>query len=146
MTAPEATLVAVDEVEELAVDGLRWLIGAARETSGGGLAWSGKPSDGELTPMLYSGTAGHVPALLEAWRHFGDDSYADAALRAGLGLADSSTASRTTPSTSAAPEWPSSCGPCTKNSGTRPRVPPPTARCTSCGRASTEPAGARCSS
>ncbi|WP_405995167.1 lanthionine synthetase LanC family protein [Streptomyces sp. NBC_00986] len=89
MTAPEATVVAVDEVEELAVDGLRWLIGAARETSGGGLAWSRKPSDDEPNPSLYSGTAGNVPVLLEAWRHFGDDSYADAALRAGLGLADS---------------------------------------------------------
>jgi len=88
MTAPEATVVAVDEVEELAVDGLRWLIGAGRETSGGGLAWSRKPSDDELTPMLYSGTAGSVPVLLEAWRHFGDDSYADAALRAGRSLAD----------------------------------------------------------
>ena len=88
MTAPEATVVAVDEAEELAVDGLRWLIGAARETSGGGLAWSRKPSDDELTPMLYSGTAGNVPVLLEAWRHFGDDSYADAALRAGRSLAD----------------------------------------------------------
>ena len=88
MTAPEATVVAVDEVEELAVDGLRWLIEAGRETSGGGLAWSRKPSDDELTPMLYSGTAGSVPVLLEAWRHFGDDSYADAALRAGRSLAD----------------------------------------------------------
>ncbi|WP_369187898.1 lanthionine synthetase LanC family protein [Streptomyces sp. R08] len=38
--------------------------------------------------MLYSGTAGNIPVLLEAWRHFGDDSYADAALRAGRGLAD----------------------------------------------------------
>lgn len=37
--------------------------------------------------MLYSGTAGNIPVLLEAWRHFGDDSYADAALRAGRGLA-----------------------------------------------------------
>ena len=89
MTAPEATVVAVDEVEELAVDGLRWLLGAARETSGGGLAWSRKPSDDEPNPSLYSGTAGNVPVLLEAWRHFGDDSYADAALRAGRGLADS---------------------------------------------------------
>ncbi|MEV6537691.1 lanthionine synthetase LanC family protein [Streptomyces sp. NPDC051665] len=89
MTAPEVTVVAVDEVEELAVDGLRWLIEAARETSGGGLAWSRKPSDDEPNPSLYSGTAGNVPVLLEAWRHFGDDSYADAALRAGLGLADS---------------------------------------------------------
>ncbi|MEU2051707.1 lanthionine synthetase LanC family protein [Streptomyces bungoensis] len=88
MTAPEATVVAVDEVEELAVDGLRWLTGAARETPGGGLAWTTRPSDGELNPTLYSGTAGNVPVLLEAWRHFGDDSYADAALRAARSLAD----------------------------------------------------------
>ncbi|MFF6987325.1 lanthionine synthetase LanC family protein [Streptomyces sp. NPDC010273] len=88
MTAPEATVVAVDEVERLATDGLRWLIGAARETPGGGLAWTTRPSDDELNPMLYSGTAGNIPVLLEAWRHFGDDSYADAALRAGRGLAD----------------------------------------------------------
>src|SRR5687768_16542792 len=32
--------------------------------------------------MLYNGTAGVVPVLLEAWRHFGDDAYADTALRA----------------------------------------------------------------
>ncbi|MFJ4628502.1 lanthionine synthetase LanC family protein [Streptomyces sp. NPDC088847] len=88
MTAPEATVVAVDEVERLATDGLRWLIGAARESPGGGLAWTTRPSDDELNPMLYSGTAGNIPVLLEAWRHFGDDSYADAAMRAGRGLAD----------------------------------------------------------
>ncbi|MFF2997230.1 lanthionine synthetase LanC family protein [Streptomyces sp. NPDC057950] len=89
MTAPEATVVVVDEVEGLAVDGLRWLTGAARETSGGGLAWATRPSADELDPMLYSGTAGNVPVLLEAWRHFGDDSYADDALRAARGIADS---------------------------------------------------------
>ncbi|MGW0995758.1 lanthionine synthetase LanC family protein [Streptomyces sp. NPDC002523] len=89
MTAPETKVVAVDEVEELVVDGLRWLTAAARETSGGGLAWAARPSDDEVTPMLYSGTAGHIPVLLEAWRHFGDDSYADTALRAARGLADS---------------------------------------------------------
>jgi hypothetical protein len=89
MTAPEATVVAVDEVEGLAVDGLRWLTEAARDTSGGGLAWSTRPSDDELNPMLYSGTAGNIPVLLEAWRHFGDDSYADTALRAARSLADS---------------------------------------------------------
>ncbi|MBW8798692.1 MAG: lanthionine synthetase C family protein [Streptomyces sp.] len=83
--APEA----VDEVEELAVDGLRWLTGAARETPGGGLAWTTKPSDARLNPTLYTGTAGVVPVLLDAWRHFGDDSYADGALRAARSLADS---------------------------------------------------------
>ncbi|MET7484905.1 lanthionine synthetase LanC family protein [Streptomyces sp. NPDC005538] len=86
MTAPEVT---VDEVEELAVEGLRWLTGTARETPGGGLAWPTRPSDAELNSSLYSGTAGIVPVLLEAWRHFGDDSYADMALRAGRSLADS---------------------------------------------------------
>ncbi|MFF3445956.1 lanthionine synthetase LanC family protein [Streptomyces sp. NPDC002667] len=88
MTAPEAPAVTVGDVEELAADGLRWLAGTARETSGGGLGWASRPSDSGLDPSLYSGTAGTVPVLLEAWRHFGDDSYADSALRAGLGLAD----------------------------------------------------------
>ncbi|PBC65602.1 lanthionine synthetase C family protein [Streptomyces sp. Tue6028] len=89
MTASEATVVAVDEVEGLAVEGLRWLSEAARETAGGGLSWATRPSDDDLNPMLYSGTAGIVPVLLEAWRHFGDDSYADTALRAARSLADS---------------------------------------------------------
>ncbi|MGW2728899.1 lanthionine synthetase LanC family protein [Streptomyces sp. NPDC001494] len=39
-------------------------------------------------PDALSGTAGIVPVLLEAWRHFGDDSYADTALRAARGIAD----------------------------------------------------------
>ncbi|MEV5984812.1 lanthionine synthetase LanC family protein [Streptomyces sp. NPDC052051] len=88
MTVPEATAVAIEEVEELALDGLRWLTAAARDTEGGGLAWPTRPSDDEPEPMLYSGTAGVVPVLLEAWRHFGDDTYADAALRAGRSLVD----------------------------------------------------------
>ncbi|CAL9503659.1 lanthionine synthetase LanC family protein [Streptomyces sp. enrichment culture] len=87
MTAPGATHVAVDEVEDTALDGLRWLLGTARETPGGGLGWPVRPSDDTPEPMLYSGTAGTVPVLLEAWRHFGDDSYADAALRAARSLA-----------------------------------------------------------
>ncbi|MFF3916972.1 lanthionine synthetase LanC family protein [Streptomyces sp. NPDC001852] len=89
MTALEDPVVAVGEVEELAVDGLRWLTAVAREAVGGGLAWATRPSDDELDPTLYSGTAGIVPVLLEAWRHFGDDSHADAALRAARALADS---------------------------------------------------------
>lgn len=87
MTAPGTTLVAVDEVEDIAVDGLRWLTGAARETPGGGLAWPTRPSEDAVEPMLYDGTAGNVPVLLEAWRHFGDDAYADTALRAARALA-----------------------------------------------------------
>ncbi|SES36143.1 Lanthionine synthetase C-like protein [Streptomyces sp. yr375] len=78
----------MDEVEALAVDGLRWLRGAARDTGGGGLGWPVRPSDDDVDPMLYNGTAGIVPVLLEAWRHFGDDAYADTALRAARSLAD----------------------------------------------------------
>ncbi|WP_217167223.1 lanthionine synthetase LanC family protein [Streptomyces sp. AC512_CC834] len=87
MTAPEATVVAVDEVDDIAVDALRWLTGTARETPDGGLAWPTRPSDDAVEPMLYDGTAGTIPVLLEAWRHFGDDAYADTALRAARGLA-----------------------------------------------------------
>ncbi|WP_405867945.1 lanthionine synthetase LanC family protein [Streptomyces sp. NBC_00005] len=87
MTAVEGTVVPVDEVEALAVDGLHWLLGTARETEGGGLGWPTRPSDDELNPMFYSGTAGVVPVLLEARRHFGDDSYGDMAVRAARSLA-----------------------------------------------------------
>ncbi|MGV9913997.1 lanthionine synthetase LanC family protein [Streptomyces tendae] len=87
MTAPGATVVAVDEVEDIAVDGLRWLTGVARETADGGLAWPTRPSEDADEPMLYNGTAGTVPVFLEAWRHFGDDAYADTALRAARALA-----------------------------------------------------------
>ncbi|MFI7405253.1 lanthionine synthetase LanC family protein [Streptomyces sp. NPDC049541] len=78
--------VKVDEVEELAADALRWLLAAARETEGGGLGWTAVPSDDELDPAFYGGTAGVVPVLLEARRHFGDDSYGEAALRAARSL------------------------------------------------------------
>ncbi|WP_053850486.1 lanthionine synthetase LanC family protein [Streptomyces sp. NRRL B-24085] len=87
MTAVEGTTVQVDEVEELAADGLRWLLSAARSTADGALAWPGAPSREETDPTLYSGTAGIVAVLLEAWRHFDDDYYADLALRAGRGVA-----------------------------------------------------------
>ncbi|GKQ36154.1 lanthionine synthetase LanC family protein [Streptomyces sp. A012304] len=78
--------VVVDEVEAVAVDGLRWLLGAARDTGGGGLGWPSRPSDTAVRPMLYDGTAGIVPVLLEARRHFGDDTYGDTALRAARSL------------------------------------------------------------
>ncbi|MDX2679736.1 lanthionine synthetase LanC family protein [Streptomyces sp. NY05-11A] len=81
-------MTGADEVEELAVDALRWMRGAARDTGGGGLGWPVRPSDDDVDPMLYNGTAGVVPVLLEAWRHFGDDTYADTALRAARSLAD----------------------------------------------------------
>nr|WP_306938595.1 hypothetical protein [Streptomyces phaeochromogenes] len=146
MAASEVTVVAVDEAERLAVDGLRWLTATARETAEGGLAWTTRPSDDELDAMLYSGTAGIVPVLLEAWRHFGDDSYADTALRAPAASRTPSTVLTTTPSTSVAPEWLSSCRPFTTNSATRPPAPPRTAHWKSCDHASTGRAGASCSS
>lgn len=86
MTTTEVHGLEVDQVDELAVDAMRWLLATARDTGGGGLTWPAKPSDDEPEPMLYSGTAGVVPVLLEAWRHFGDDTYADTALRAARGL------------------------------------------------------------
>ncbi|GGR69112.1 hypothetical protein GCM10010269_04830 [Streptomyces humidus] len=81
-------MTTVDESEALAADALRWLRNTARDTGDGGLGWPVAPSDGAVEPTLYNGTAGVVPVLLEAWRHFGDDSYADTALRAARSLAD----------------------------------------------------------
>ncbi|WP_461062123.1 lanthionine synthetase LanC family protein [Streptomyces pseudoechinosporeus] len=88
MTATGMRDAGIDEVEALAVDALRWMLAAARDTGGGGLGWPDKPSADEPETMLYCGTAGVVPVLLEAWRHFGDDSFADTALRAARSLAD----------------------------------------------------------
>ncbi|MFB6437158.1 lanthionine synthetase LanC family protein [Streptomyces sp. NPDC056411] len=82
MATEVATNITVDEVEALSADALRWLLGSAREAEGAGLAWTTTPSDDEPDPRLYSGTAGVIPVLLEAWRHFDDDRYGDAALRA----------------------------------------------------------------
>ncbi|MFG1670067.1 lanthionine synthetase LanC family protein [Streptomyces sp. Y7] len=87
MTEIDATSINAGEVEALAVDGLRWLLSVAREDEGEGIGWSIRASDADLDPLLYNGTAGVIPVLLEAWRHFGDDSYADAARRAARYLA-----------------------------------------------------------
>ncbi|MDH6108661.1 hypothetical protein P3T36_002418 [Kitasatospora sp. MAP12-15] len=74
-----------DEAETLAAQALEWLLGTARDT-GTGLAWATRPSEDELDPTLYSGASGIVAALLEGRRHFGDDRYGDAALRAARGI------------------------------------------------------------
>jgi hypothetical protein len=66
--------------ESLAGDALEWLLRRAREHEAG-LAWPGRTDDDELDPTLYSGTAGIVVALLEGYRHFGDERYAVAAAR-----------------------------------------------------------------
>lgn len=73
-------------VEALAVRGLDWLLGAARE-NGDGLVWGEVPG-GEPDPWLYNGTAGTVVGLLEAARHFGDARYADAARRGAITLTE----------------------------------------------------------
>lgn len=74
--------------EALAGEALEWLLGQARE-DGDRLAWPGRTDDDELDPTLYSGTGGIVLALLEAYRHFGDDRYAVAAARGARTLAGS---------------------------------------------------------
>lgn len=67
------------DVEPLARDGLAWLVGLARDTDAG-LAWPETPG-GEIDTWLYDGGPGIVLTFLEAYRHFGDDTYADLALR-----------------------------------------------------------------
>ena len=70
----------------LARKALDWLLGMAHER-GTALAWTGRPDDDELDPTLYSGTAGIVLALLEGYQHFGEDRYAQAAVRGARTLA-----------------------------------------------------------
>ncbi|HEY1176201.1 MAG TPA: lanthionine synthetase LanC family protein [Phytomonospora sp.] len=66
--------------DELARGGLDWILAQAVETPAG-LGWAFKQGEDEPTNSIYHGTAGVITALLEGWRHFGDDRYADAALR-----------------------------------------------------------------
>jgi hypothetical protein len=72
--------------EELAAGAAEWLLGQARD-GGGGLVWTAVPGESEVDPTLYQGGAGTVLALLEAHRHFGDDRFADAALRGARAIA-----------------------------------------------------------
>jgi Lanthionine synthetase C-like protein len=71
----------------LAADALEWLLAVAQER-GTALAWTGRPDDDELDPTLYSGAAGIVLAFLEAYQHFGDDRYAQAAARGARTVAE----------------------------------------------------------
>lgn len=75
-----------DEVENLAAGAVDWMIRAARR-SDGGVTWASTATGDAADHTLYSGGAGIVLALLEAWHHFGDDRYGDAALRGAAGLA-----------------------------------------------------------
>ncbi|MBB4927795.1 lanthionine synthetase LanC family protein [Kitasatospora kifunensis] len=66
---------------------LDWLLGSARNIGNRELAWTSRPSDDELNPVLYSGTSGVVLALLEGQQHFRDDRYGDAAVRGARSIA-----------------------------------------------------------
>jgi hypothetical protein len=70
----------------LARRALDWLLGSARD-DGIGLVWPYLRSADEPDPTLYSGAAGIVLALLEGYRHFGDQRYGDAALRGARSIA-----------------------------------------------------------
>src|SRR5580704_14541696 len=70
----------------LARKALDWLLQMAQER-GTDLAWTGRTDDDELDPTLYSGTAGIVLALLEGYQHFGEERYAQAAVRGARTLA-----------------------------------------------------------
>lgn len=70
----------------LAGRALEWLVAMAR-AEGTALAWTGRPDDDELDPTLYSGTAGIVLALLEGYRHLGDERFAAAAVRGTRAIA-----------------------------------------------------------
>ena len=74
------------DASRLAENALHWLLVMARDR-GESLAWPGRPDDDELDPTLYSGASGIVAALLEAYRHFGDDRYGEAAVRGARSVA-----------------------------------------------------------
>ncbi len=74
------------DAQALAAGGLEWVLGSARDTEDG-LVWTGAAGDDEVDPTLYSGAAGIVITLLEAYCHFRDDRYADAAVRASRAIA-----------------------------------------------------------
>jgi lantibiotic modifying enzyme len=75
-----------DHAVELAHGALDWLLASALDTENG-LVWQETPTGDEPNPTLYSGAAGIVLALLEARRHFNEDRYGDAALRAARAIA-----------------------------------------------------------
>ncbi len=64
---------------------LEWLISSARITDEG-LTWADTRSTNELNPLLYSGASGIVMTLLEAYRHYDDDRFAELALAGGRGV------------------------------------------------------------
>ena len=71
---------------DLAIGAIEWTLAAAVEAPGG-LTWPGRADDEEINPTLYSGGAGVVLALLEAYAQWGDERYAEAARRGAGSIA-----------------------------------------------------------
>jgi len=72
--------------EQLGAGALEWLLHTAQKTDDG-LRWSNLPGGEYLDATYYRGTSGVVAALLEGYRHFGDDRYGEAALSGARWLA-----------------------------------------------------------
>ena len=130
----------------LAGKALDWLLEMAHER-GTDLAWTGRPDDDELDPTLYSGTAGIVLALLEGYQHFGEDRYAQAAVRGARTLA--AAVAQVWPLSSLYSAWPAWRSRCARSAtcweiARRPR--PRSARWTSSARGSTGSGGPTSSS
>ncbi|GLZ77656.1 hypothetical protein Afil01_24630 [Actinorhabdospora filicis] len=80
-------MTAAFDPETLAVLALDWLTAQAREDDEGGIAWPAWASAEEVHHDLYNGGAGIIPAYVAAAAHFGEDRYAEIALRAARTLA-----------------------------------------------------------
>ena len=78
--------MSASDAADLAVRAMDWVLNAARD-NGDGLVWGEVPG-GDPDPWLYGGTAGTVVGLLEAFRHFGDGRYAEAARRGAITVAE----------------------------------------------------------
>jgi lantibiotic modifying enzyme len=74
--------------EAIAEQSLQWLIACGRGT-GNEIAWADTRFAKDLNPNLYSGGSGIVIALLEAYRHFDDDRFADIALAGSRSIGSS---------------------------------------------------------
>ena len=75
-----------EAAESLARGALDWLLDVARGNDAG-LTWAATVPGPAADFSLYHGAAGIVLTLLEAWRHFGDDRYGDAAVRGAAAIA-----------------------------------------------------------
>jgi hypothetical protein len=91
--APDGTAQDGAAAEELGRLALEWMLGqepdvADAPTDATDDDSTDDDSVAEPNPTLHRGTSGVVLALLEGWRHFGDERYAAAALRGARSVAD----------------------------------------------------------